>query len=50
MNNAVSVAPIYLLIKDHKKVDANGLPKTCPIVSSSKGIKTFLNNLKYYTP
>ena len=39
------VAPMSLLVKDHKKVEEGKLPKTRPVVSASEGIGTSFSNI-----
>ena len=39
------IPPMKLLLKDHKKLPADGVPPTRPVVSASKGINVALSNI-----
>ena len=45
MNKGDNVAPLYILLKDHKPVVEDELPKTRPVCSSQKGLNFHLQNI-----
>ena len=45
LNKSVQVPPMYLLLKDQKKVPEGSLPKTRPVVSGCKGMNLHLNDI-----
>ena len=44
-DHGVEVPPMYLLVKDHKKVDGSGLPPTRPVVSACASMGVHLTNV-----
>ena len=45
MENSVSIAPLYLLIKDHKKYSGSGPPPTRPVCGAISGMNVHLSNI-----
>ena len=45
MENSVSVAPLYLLIKDHKKYNGSGPPPTRPVCGAISGMNVHFSNI-----
>ena len=45
LNTDATIPPLYILIKDHKKPNSDGTPKTRPVVSGNSSMNVHLNNL-----
>ena len=45
IEEAVSVAPLYLMVKDHKKTDGSGPPPTRPVCGAISGMNVHFSNI-----
>ena len=45
MSQSLAVPPLYMLLKDHKRMDPEGLYPTRPVISSAKGMNLHLNDI-----